>query len=219
MMCHRIGRSPISTMGLGLEAVSSDRRVPSPPARITTFTTLPLPEMTNRGRWLQCKRLFTDGGRRSACPGSAPSSDYDIEGGFWRPFCRSKRGPPHCHPGPSCADRRSLDSTKPIPPSLDPTVLRKPATPTSDSARSSSLCWPHATKTWTIDRTRHCRQQDRGGRGQRGRRRGNRGGGPADRGQVRRHRRGQRDADRHALRLPFPVPLPVRLPDAPPAAP
>src|SRR5450759_355089 len=56
MMCHRIGRSPISTMGLGLAAVSSDRRVPSPPARITTFTTLPLPAITNHGRWLQCTR-------------------------------------------------------------------------------------------------------------------------------------------------------------------
>src|SRR5450759_774248 len=66
MMCHRIGRSPISTIGLGLAAVSSDRRVPSPPARMTTFTTLPLPEMTNRGRWLQCMRLFTDGSRGSA---------------------------------------------------------------------------------------------------------------------------------------------------------
>src|SRR5450756_144001 len=47
MMCHRIGRSPISTMGLGLEAVSSDRRVPRPPARMTTFTTCSLPEMTD----------------------------------------------------------------------------------------------------------------------------------------------------------------------------
>jgi hypothetical protein len=43
-------------MGLGLEAVSSDRRVPRPPARMTTFTTRPLPEMTNRGRWRQCIR-------------------------------------------------------------------------------------------------------------------------------------------------------------------
>src|SRR5438874_12795209 len=37
MTCHRIGRSPISTIGLGLCAVSSDMRVPYPPARITTF--------------------------------------------------------------------------------------------------------------------------------------------------------------------------------------
>src|SRR5664280_600396 len=211
MMCHRIGRSPISTMGLGLEAVSSDRRVPRPPARITTFTTLALPEMTNRGRWLQCKRLFTDGGRRSACPVSAPSSEYDIEGGFWRPFCRSKRGPPDCHPGPSCADRRSLDSASPIPPSLAPTVLRKPATPTSDSARSSSLCWPHATKAWNDDQTQLGRPQVDGDCSERNRRRGNRGGGTADRGRVRRHRsgNGQRDAERRALGLRRP--LSVRL--------
>src|SRR2546422_4330653 len=43
MMCQRIGRSPISPMGLGRAAVSSDRRVPRPPARMTTFTTRRVP--------------------------------------------------------------------------------------------------------------------------------------------------------------------------------
>src|ERR1019366_6737494 len=37
MMCQRIGRPPISTMGLGRYSVSSRNLVPSPPARITTF--------------------------------------------------------------------------------------------------------------------------------------------------------------------------------------
>ncbi len=37
MMCHRIGRPPISTIGLGLRWVSSLRRVPNPPARMTHF--------------------------------------------------------------------------------------------------------------------------------------------------------------------------------------
>src|SRR5687768_16891341 len=37
MMCQRIGRPPISTIGLGLSVVSSDSLDPSPPARITTF--------------------------------------------------------------------------------------------------------------------------------------------------------------------------------------
>src|SRR5437763_16543386 len=37
MMCQRIGRPPTSTLGLGLSVVSSDRRVPRPPARITVF--------------------------------------------------------------------------------------------------------------------------------------------------------------------------------------
>jgi len=37
MMCQRIGLPPISTIGLGLRCVSSLRRVPSPPARITAF--------------------------------------------------------------------------------------------------------------------------------------------------------------------------------------
>jgi hypothetical protein len=36
-MCHRIGISPISIMGLGLRWDSSLMRVPSPPARMTAF--------------------------------------------------------------------------------------------------------------------------------------------------------------------------------------
>jgi hypothetical protein len=38
MMCQRIGRPPISTIGFGRVSVSSERRVPKPPARITAFT-------------------------------------------------------------------------------------------------------------------------------------------------------------------------------------
>src|SRR5689334_10176007 len=37
MMCHRIGRPPISTIGFGRNSVSSRNRVPSPPHRMTTF--------------------------------------------------------------------------------------------------------------------------------------------------------------------------------------
>src|SRR4051794_40114015 len=37
MMCHRIGRPPISTIGFGRTSVSSASRVPRPPARIATF--------------------------------------------------------------------------------------------------------------------------------------------------------------------------------------
>src|SRR6185436_13741160 len=37
MMCQRIGRPPISIIGFGLISVSSDKRVPNPPARITIF--------------------------------------------------------------------------------------------------------------------------------------------------------------------------------------
>jgi hypothetical protein len=39
MMCHKIGLPPISTMGFGLTEVSSEILVPSPPARMTAFTT------------------------------------------------------------------------------------------------------------------------------------------------------------------------------------
>ena len=37
MMCQRIGLPPISTIGFGLTAVSSESLVPSPPARMTAF--------------------------------------------------------------------------------------------------------------------------------------------------------------------------------------
>jgi energy-coupling factor transporter ATP-binding protein EcfA2 len=37
MICQRIGLPPISTIGLGLVPVSSEIRVPRPPANITTF--------------------------------------------------------------------------------------------------------------------------------------------------------------------------------------
>src|SRR5688572_5442696 len=37
MMCHKMGLPPTSTIGFGRSVVSSDRRVPSPPARITAF--------------------------------------------------------------------------------------------------------------------------------------------------------------------------------------
>ena len=36
-MCHRIGLPPISTIGFGRSAVSSDRREPRPPARMMAF--------------------------------------------------------------------------------------------------------------------------------------------------------------------------------------
>src|SRR5262245_31887576 len=37
IICQSMGFPPISTMGFGLMVVSSDRRVPNPPARIATF--------------------------------------------------------------------------------------------------------------------------------------------------------------------------------------
>jgi len=42
MMCHKIGFPPISTSGLGRNSVSSRRRVPIPPHRITTCSGLEL---------------------------------------------------------------------------------------------------------------------------------------------------------------------------------
>src|ERR1700749_4262903 len=42
-MCQRIGRPPISTIGLGRITVSSLSRVPRPPARITAFIVLSAP--------------------------------------------------------------------------------------------------------------------------------------------------------------------------------
>ncbi len=39
-MCQMIGMPPISIIGFGLVSVSSAKRVPRPPARITTFDTM-----------------------------------------------------------------------------------------------------------------------------------------------------------------------------------
>lgn len=81
-MCHRIGRPPISTIGLGREPVSSARRVPSPPANKRTFIYLyPLKLVFSKaikmvrarsGRAGPSQR--TDRWRRN------PSSDARIEG-------------------------------------------------------------------------------------------------------------------------------------------
>src|SRR6185436_20719100 len=45
MTCHRIGRPPISTSGLGSSAVCSCSRVPRPPQRIATCICARLPGM------------------------------------------------------------------------------------------------------------------------------------------------------------------------------
>src|SRR5262245_8195741 len=50
MMCQRMGRLPISTIGFGLSTVSSERRLPTPPARIATFMAVPQPERSSRSR-------------------------------------------------------------------------------------------------------------------------------------------------------------------------
>ena len=40
-MCHKIGCSPISTIGFGFKWLSSLILVPNPPANITTFMGVP----------------------------------------------------------------------------------------------------------------------------------------------------------------------------------
>src|SRR5258708_9164423 len=52
MMCQRIGRPPISTMGLGRNSVSSRRRVPNPLQRTTTFITGSLQRFGAGKAWL-----------------------------------------------------------------------------------------------------------------------------------------------------------------------
>src|SRR2546427_377392 len=62
MMCQMIGWPPISTMGFGLVSVSSERRVPSPPARMTTFMR---PDMLPAGPGISC-------GGGGGSPGRSP---------------------------------------------------------------------------------------------------------------------------------------------------
>src|ERR1700728_1444701 len=54
-MCHRIGRPPISTIGLGRVTVSSLSRVPSPPANMTAF--IPILWCSQALRYLSRKRF------------------------------------------------------------------------------------------------------------------------------------------------------------------
>src|SRR5438552_8869234 len=51
MMCHKIGRCPISIIGFGLIELSSVMRVPAPPARMTTF-------MDELQQTLRCPQKF-----------------------------------------------------------------------------------------------------------------------------------------------------------------
>src|SRR5688572_20237441 len=55
MMCQRIGRPPISIMGLGRRVDSSLIRDPSPPARMTTF------KLASTMRGSHCRRFSTQG--------------------------------------------------------------------------------------------------------------------------------------------------------------
>src|SRR6476660_1800357 len=52
MTCHRIGRPPISTSGLGRLRVCSCRRVPRPPQRMTTLST----DVAPTGKFYRDKR-------------------------------------------------------------------------------------------------------------------------------------------------------------------
>src|SRR5262245_6227901 len=85
MMCHRIGRPPISTIGLGLTPVSSAKRVPAPPARITTF--MQYPETLLRPSNLFCKRLAT----------------------LWRAAARFAIGAKSCNEGPGSSQPLFVD--------------------------------------------------------------------------------------------------------------
>jgi hypothetical protein len=75
MMCQRIGRPPISTIGFGFREVSSDRREPSPPARMSTFIIYELQELERMTRIVSIYYLFIDYGwcsevdkDETACP-------------------------------------------------------------------------------------------------------------------------------------------------------
>src|SRR5882762_2574683 len=60
MMCQRMGRPPISTIGLGRNSVSSRRRVPNPPQRTTTFISgfLAAPPARGSASYLQSAGLI-----------------------------------------------------------------------------------------------------------------------------------------------------------------
>ena len=70
MMCQRIGRPPISIMGLGRRWLSSEIRVPRPPARITAF--IPAAGLSD---WV--KTLCIPLSRRLRAPPLSPNACVD----------------------------------------------------------------------------------------------------------------------------------------------
>jgi hypothetical protein len=48
-MCHKIGLPPTSIIGFGLEELSSEIRVPKPPAKMTAFIDLLFEKNINSG--------------------------------------------------------------------------------------------------------------------------------------------------------------------------
>ena len=72
MMCQRMGYSPTSTIGFGLSVVSSDRRLPRPPARIPTFIAAPCCFRACGCRACGCRAC---GCLVRAAPGSGPSAE------------------------------------------------------------------------------------------------------------------------------------------------
>src|SRR5271166_3097142 len=68
MICHRMGRPPISTMGLGRYSVSSRKRVPSPPQSITTFTKFSWQPLS-----ADCKNIYYTEARQGKDLGSTPT--------------------------------------------------------------------------------------------------------------------------------------------------
>src|SRR6476646_3266833 len=104
MMCHRIGRWPMSTIGLGRDSVSSLNRVPMPPARITTFTTPP--------SWPAAVRYLSSplcASRHAlACRHAATPSDTRIESAWVvRPFRLDTDRRAHA-PGDGLSERVAL---------------------------------------------------------------------------------------------------------------
>src|ERR1035441_7154683 len=87
MMCQRIGRPPTSTMGFGRNSVSSRRRVPKPPHKMTTFTkkTSPKRQPTHNEepiiiegfpiRWPGVWRRVRECPQHAACRRSKPATD------------------------------------------------------------------------------------------------------------------------------------------------
>src|ERR1035438_6975535 len=72
MMCHKIGRLPISAIGLGRTSLTSRKRMPRPPHRIATFI---FNEDTEYLTWYSITNGISKNAARGCCRKTGGSLD------------------------------------------------------------------------------------------------------------------------------------------------
>ena len=87
MMCHKIGRPPISTIGFGFRCVSSESRVPRPPASRTAFIRFVLAWLGVKGKCVAGLQQSAIEHRQRSCD---PSACTDLHAMCRPDYCRRR---------------------------------------------------------------------------------------------------------------------------------